>query len=162
MPRQHCGSFFKEHEIYSKWMVQRKNCNLHLTKRKNSDDRFKDDHTEASGRATQHAQATWVICVHTKMNLPLFPSAKSHSSLIKKNTTNRNISSWNIPWMCSRYLGRLYWHLKKMIYVQEAYLYDTKDTRLPAKLWRWQSCITLLLSLDNPCLCCLATGSHGS
>lgn len=72
MPRQHCGSFFKEHEIYSKWMVQRKNCNLHLTKRKNSDDRFKDDHTEASGRATQHAQATWVICVHTKMNLPLF------------------------------------------------------------------------------------------
>lgn len=45
---------------------------------------------------------------------------------------------------------------------QEAYLYDTEGTRAPAKLQRWQSCITLLLRLENPHFCCLRAGSHGS
>lgn len=65
-------------------MVQRKNYNLHLMKRKNSDDRFKDDRTEVSGRATQHAQATWVIRVHTKMNLPLFLQLRVTLHLYKR------------------------------------------------------------------------------
>lgn len=52
-------------------MAQKKRYYHHLTKRKNSDDRFKDDPTEASGRATQHAHTIWVICLHTRMCLLL-------------------------------------------------------------------------------------------
>lgn len=54
-----------------KWMARRKRYYHHLTKRKNSDDRFGDDHTEASGRATRRARAIWVICLRSRMRLLL-------------------------------------------------------------------------------------------
>lgn len=68
---QSCSYLKKNKKIILKQMAQKKRYYHHLTKRKNSDDRFKDDHTEASVRATQHAHTIWVICLRTRMRLLL-------------------------------------------------------------------------------------------
>lgn len=93
----HHGSYFKKKQNIQilKPMLKRKRYNSHLTKRKNSDDRFKDDHTKASGRATQRAQAIRVICLHTRMHRLLLIQLQVTLHLHKKNAAN--ISSRNIP-----------------------------------------------------------------